>query len=196
MRYHWLFSISLLLFILFASGCAQGTGELRPPEIHYGEDLCAECNMIISDPRFAAAYAHEISTGRYEQFAFDDIGNMLLHASKHPEYKIAGWYVHDYQTEEWIDATHAHYVVSDAIATPMGYGIAAFASEQNAQTLAAETGGELFTWDALRARAQKAPVPMHQHSPDHASPEHGEEPIGEHTRAQVESQHGQHNNTK
>ena len=50
-----LFILPILLFLLAA--CAQGATELNPPEIRYGEDVCADCNMIISDPRFASAYA-------------------------------------------------------------------------------------------------------------------------------------------
>jgi copper chaperone NosL len=156
--WRWLFLAAALL-----AGCAQGIAELQPPEIHYGQDLCAECNMIISDPRFAAAYAHEISPGRYEQLAFDDVGNMLHHASKHPEHQIAGWYVHDYRTEEWLDATAAYYVVGGAIQTPMGYGIAACADQQEAQKMAAEIGGEVLTWETLHDREWTA---SHQHSSD------------------------------
>lgn len=162
--WRWLF-----LLILFVSACAQGTAEIRPPDIRYGEDVCAECNMIISDPRFAAAYAIEISAGRYQQLAFDDIGDMLLYATKHPEQKIVGSYVHDYQTEEWLDAADAHFVISSAIATPMGHGIAAFATEENAQAFALETRGEMLTWDALQARGQNASLHLHKHSDSHPS---------------------------
>ncbi len=53
--------LKVLLFLalaLLAAGCAQGTAEIKPPEIRYGEDVCVECKMIISDPRFAAAYTY------------------------------------------------------------------------------------------------------------------------------------------
>ena len=185
--WRWLF-----LLILFVSACAQGTAEIRPPDIRYGEDVCAECNMIISDPRFAAAYARgrnpraavrargDIQSrvrareamqnnAQLQQLAFDDIGDMLLYATKHPEQKIVGSYVHDYQTEEWLDAADAHFVISSAIATPMGHGIAAFATEENAQAFALETRGEMLTWDALQARGQNASLHLHKHSDSHPS---------------------------
>lgn len=141
----------LLLALLLMAGCAQGSAEVAPPEIRYGEDLCAHCNMIISDPRFAAGYAHELSPGRYESLAFDDIGDMLAMAEANPDHAIVAWYVHDYTSEEWIDATTAHYVVSEQISTPMGFGMVAHADEQAAVAQAAETQGEVLTWEELQA---------------------------------------------
>jgi copper chaperone NosL len=153
----------LLLALLLLPGCAQGTAEISPPDIRYGEDVCAECNMIISDPRYAAAYAHEISAGRYEQLAFDDIGDMLVHAAKHPEHKVVGWYVHDYKSEEWLEAPSAHFVVSSEIVTPMGHGFAASATEEDAQALALETAGEVLTWEMLQALELDSSMHAHSH---------------------------------
>ncbi len=87
-----------LVLVLILGGCAQGSPEITPPEIHYGEDVCVECDMIISDIRFAAGYAYEIEAGRYQSLAFDDIGDMLAHADKHPEHDVVAWYVHDFNS--------------------------------------------------------------------------------------------------
>ena len=145
--------IFILLFSLTVfTACGGGKGKIGPADIHYGEDLCAECNMIISDPRFASSYSKQVGDGEYETLAFDEIGNMLLYASKHPEDKVVGWFVHDYETEEWIDATAAFFVVSEQIKTPMNYGIVACAEKAAAEKLANELAGELLTWDELRLR--------------------------------------------
>jgi len=53
-----------LLVILTLSGlllgaCGGRQGALQPPEIYYGQDTCARCGMLISDPRFAAALLTE-----------------------------------------------------------------------------------------------------------------------------------------
>lgn len=140
------------LVILILTACAQGQTEIAPPEIRYGEDVCAECDMIISDPRFAAGYAHEISPGRYLSVAFDDLGDMLSHAAKHPEHKVVAWYVHDYATEEWLDATTAFYVFSHSIQSPMASGTAAHASRAAAKAMAAEVNGVVMDWAGLRDR--------------------------------------------
>ncbi|NJN84192.1 MAG: hypothetical protein HC802_19220 [Caldilineaceae bacterium] len=149
-----------LLFSLIASltvglalaACAPGQTEAAPPEIRYGETICAECNMIISDPRYAAGLAHEIEPGRYESIAFDDIGDMLNHVKKNPDRQVVAWYAHDFDSEEWIDATQASFVVSPQIKSPMASGTAAFADRAGAERLAAEVSGEMLTWDELRAR--------------------------------------------
>src|SRR5262245_12850464 len=108
------FSRRRMLALLLATpallaGCAQGVTQAAPPEIRYGQDLCAECGMIIGDPRLAAGLAHEVESGRYESLAFDDIGELLAYVAKHPELQIVGWYVHDYVSEEWLEAALAYY---------------------------------------------------------------------------------------
>lgn len=155
-------SLWLLVGVLLG-GCARGQIEIAPPEIHYGEDVCAACNMIISDPRFAAGYAVELKPGRYDSLAFDDIGDMLTHQEAAADAKIVAWYVHDYTSEEWLDATAAYFVVSAAIMTPMGHGVAAFAAQQAAQEMAAAHDGELFTWPELLAHTMESAGAMHQH---------------------------------
>lgn len=142
----------IIALTLFLAACAQGQSEAQPPEIRYGETICAQCNMIISDQRFAAGYAYEISSGRYESIAFDDIGEMLKSAAAHPDRIVASWFVHDYDSKEWMDATQAHFMVSDNLTTPMGDGIAAFADRAAAEGLAAEFTGEVLDWQTLVAR--------------------------------------------
>lgn len=145
--------IALLLLLLLA-GCARGQRQPQPPEIHYGQDICVECNMIISDARFAAGYAYEISPGSFESLAFDDIGDMLVHSLKHPEHKIAVWYVNDYTTKTWLDASQAYFVVSPNLHTPMGFGIAAHNTAEAAQAQAAGLNGAVLTWEELLAQYQ------------------------------------------
>lgn len=144
--------LGLLLLLVLAWGCAEGSTTIVPPEIRYGEDLCAECNMVISDPRFAAGYVYEVSEGRYQSLAFDDIGDLLVHMDKHPAHKIVAWYVHDYQSAEWLDATTAYYVVGEQIRSPMNHGIAAHATEAAATAMAANLAGEMMDWATLLQR--------------------------------------------
>lgn len=200
--------LRLLLFLalaLLAAGCAQGTAEIKPPEIRYGEDVCAECKMIISDPRFAAAYTYEVSPGRYENALFDDIGDMLIYADKHPEHTVVAWWVHDYDSKEWLDGQQAVYVFSHNLQTPMAQGTAAFASLEAAQRLAGELQGEVFDWNGLleRSRAGKLAVEAgaamlpgsgdgaaaeHGHASDHASPTSAA-PASREAEAEVDGYH-------
>ena len=145
-----MYLIGLALIAVLAS-CAQGVAVPAPPEIRYGEDVCVGCNMIISDERFASAYAREIETGRFESLPFDDIGGMVGYAKKHPDHNIVRWWVHDFNTKEWVDATTAFYAASDTLQTPMGFGVAAFAQQADAEKLAQEMNGQVLDWEQMRA---------------------------------------------
>lgn len=158
-----LFVLLLSLMSVVLSACSQGEAMPNPPEIRYGEDLCAECNMIISEPRYAAGYAYEISAGRYESRAFDDIGDLLAYHAKHPEQKVVAWYVHDYATEAWLDATIAYYVVSDQSHSPMGHGITAHATRAAANQFGQERAALVLAWHELQAQASD----MGQHASHH-----------------------------
>lgn len=139
-----------LLSLLLIAACQAGSGAPTPPEIHYGEDICANCGMIINDARFATAYAYAESEGRFASLAFDDIGDMIVHIQKHPEHKRLATWVHDFASEAWIDADAAFFVLSDQIKTPMNHGVAAFADKAAADKMAEEIGGKVLDWDHTR----------------------------------------------
>lgn len=141
---------ALLTVLLTLAGCTASPSAPSAPTIHYGEDMCSDCGMIINEPRFAAAYAAQQGEGSYETFIFDDIGDMLRHIQQNLTLIGVGWWVHDYNSEEWIDAPTAFYVVGEGIKTPMNHGIVAFAEEDAANTFAAEVGGKVLDWDKVR----------------------------------------------
>lgn len=155
-RLCWLFPI--VLFILAA--CGDGLATPEPAKIRFGETICAECGMIISQPKYAGSFAYSESEGRFKSLPFDDIGDMIEHMRKHPELIPVGVWVHDYNSEEWIDAETAYFVESSSIRSPMGHGIAAFADEAAAKQLAAEMDGQVLDWDHLRIEMAMA---EHQH---------------------------------
>ena len=151
--------IALLLAACLLAACTAkpaGPG----PEIHFGEDMCSDCGMIINEPRFAASYAAKEGEGAFQTFIFDDIGDMLHHMQQNLTLMGVGWWVHDYDSQEWIDATTAYYVTSDQIKTPMNHGIAAFGTQAAAEKLASTMGGKVFNWDKIRIEHALA---GHQH---------------------------------
>jgi copper chaperone NosL len=141
-----------LLLTLLAGACAPQASQPSAPEIHYGEDMCSDCGMIINDPRFAAAYAANEGEGAYQTYIFDDIGDMLHHMQENLTLVGEGWWVHDYHSEEWIDATKAYFVVSEGIKSPMNHGLAAFATQAAAEEFAGPLGGQVFDWDKVRVQ--------------------------------------------
>lgn len=141
-------TILFAFLILLLSACGGASVDPNtPPEIVYGEDVCDQCGMIISDERFAAALVVEKAANDFEYLLFDDAGEMFAFvAADKGQTKIASWYVHDYNSREWLDAQVAWFVLAESLQTPMGFGVAACAHEPEAQSLAQEWGGEVLTF--------------------------------------------------
>lgn len=136
-----------------AAGAALLPGERPrsgPPALRYGAEQCAYCGMIISDARFASAWRE---AGGREQH-FDDIGCMVNASRRRAPGAGTEWWVHDYSSQSWIAASSATYASSEAIKTPMAYGIAAFTRAEDAASLARSPGSAL-TWDETLKRVER-----------------------------------------
>ncbi len=133
----------LLVGTVAVSLACSGPSKLEPPEILYGEDLCARCGMIVSEERFAAAALVRDDVGLVPRL-YDDIGCMIA-AELGPTAKR---WVHEFRTLAWIDAEQASYARPEGLVTPMLSGLAAFSS---AEAAAAAAGGESATIQDLQA---------------------------------------------
>lgn len=156
---------TILLACCLALAACGDEPTLDPPEVRWGQDVCSECGMILSDDRYAAAVV-AIQDGERREYLYDDLGEMLTHP---PEAKgtVKQW-ARDNQTRQWIDASTAHYVRSRRLHTPMGYGVVAFTNLRDAEALRDETLGELLTLNDLS---------------DTDTPGHGDTPIDQHNYA-------------
>lgn len=139
----YLLLVNLILAGLLLAACSSGPDLETPPDIRYGEDSCDRCLMIINEARYAAAYM----TDDGETRRFDDIGGMVAYTQEVTE-DVAVFWVHDFDTEEWLKGEAAFYVTSDQ-ATPMGFGIVAFADQERAEAWAAEMDGVVMTFSGL-----------------------------------------------
>jgi copper chaperone NosL len=122
----------LLLFSILFVACSADVDTSVAPEIRHGEDVCERCGMIISDDRYSAAYWTTDGDARL----FDDIGGMLDYYQEHGE-AVGSFWVHDFASRAFIAAETSYLVLSD-MQTPMGFGIAACATEAAAHALAAD----------------------------------------------------------
>jgi hypothetical protein len=123
-----LLSGGLLLAPLSACG-QKGNWPEGMAEIKWDRDTCVRCNMVISDPRFAA----EMRGGEKDvAFKFDDIGCLVFwlrdKAAQHPwmaEPATRMWVADssDMSGKTWLDARRAHYLGGRL--SPMGYNFAA-----------------------------------------------------------------------
>ena len=142
-KQHLLAGLVFLLLVISACGGDAG-GEPGSPTIHYGEDICTFCGMIITEERYAAGY---ITADRAER-TFDDLGDMVQYHLDNPEEVIA-FFVHDHESGEWIRGESAHYALSGDLPTPMLSGLAAFPSAEKAAAFAVEFEGDVLTFNEL-----------------------------------------------
>lgn len=130
-------------------GDAKPTGD---PVIRYGKENCARCHMVISDRHFAAAWREPNGT----EYHFDDIGCMVFHRTEKQPAASSRFWVQDYETEVWLDGERATYVVSDAIRSPMSYGVAASTTPESAQRLVSSVAqAKISGWDTLAGSLTK-----------------------------------------
>ncbi len=145
MKRRMLYLAPAILLLAFLVSCSSSVDKNRPPQIRYGEDPCDECYMLINEERFAAAYITEDGTVR----RFDDIGCMVTYLKKHPE-TVATFWVVDYQTHMWVNATTATFVKAKDLKSPMGYGLIAVGNEAVAREIAGQHNGTVFSFKALQ----------------------------------------------
>jgi len=141
--------LAFILLIIFSllTACGGDTNAAPvPPQIHYGEDVCEFCGMIVSEERFAGGY----TTSDGQQHIFDDIGDMVQ-AYLQNGGNIAAAFVHDYNDHTWIKAETAYYVQNKDFPTPMLSGIAAFTKQEQANAFANEQGGNVFNFEEMLA---------------------------------------------
>jgi copper chaperone NosL len=121
---------------------------IAPPEIRYGEDMCAECGMIVSDDRFAAALIRDGASGR-EALVFDDIGCLLVRSDTSEDAVVLAKFIRDSEGGGWLDMAEAFYVRGSGIETPMAFDIAAFSSPGAALARQEQSGGSFFDFTGL-----------------------------------------------
>lgn len=139
---------ALLLIALVAlvlGGCEPG-----PIEIRYGEDECAACRMRITDRRFASQLV--LRTGK--AYPFDAI-ECLIGFSERGE--LAEDAVHSRWVADFahpgslIDVRTARWLRTEAVRSPMGLGVLAFADAEDLARARATHGGHEVTWSDLPA---------------------------------------------
>ncbi len=134
-----------LAILISAVLAACSTKPPRPIDID-ASDMCSRCRMAISQNRYAA----ELLDHDGNAFKFDDIGCMRRYTLDHRlDPKAQTYFVMDYQTQHWLDATQAAYVRSDAIPSPMSGQLVAFHDKPSAEAFARGVHGQVLDFEAL-----------------------------------------------
>lgn len=102
--------------------------------------------MAISEKRYAAEAIGADGT----VFKFDNAGCMVRFIlERNLRSKIGAWYIADYETRGWIDASKAAYVRSPQIPSPMASGLAAFGASSNPTQFASAHHGKTIAFEDL-----------------------------------------------
>lgn len=130
-------AVVLLSITLLVSACgAQPDG---PPEIVVDRTACSHCTMLISEPRYAAAYQAPGADAR----VFDDIACLLAASRAEAAGGLRFWF-HDGNDGRWIDGDAAVFVTSPEFRTPMGGGTIAYRDRAGAEAAARRYGGKVI----------------------------------------------------
>ncbi|MGW8121548.1 nitrous oxide reductase accessory protein NosL [Roseivirga echinicomitans] len=134
----------LLLLTVFVFSC-----EVKPQEIAYGADGCHFCKMTIVDTRHAA----QLVTEKGKAFKYDAIECMVNDLAEWDEVPVKFFLVVDYSNPKTLMNAHeAHYLISEAIPSPMGENLSAFSSAQMRDEFLESKGGKAFNWESLKAQ--------------------------------------------
>jgi copper chaperone NosL len=160
--------LGLVAAFLVPAGCEDD----GPPTVRYGQEGCAHCRMIVNDDRFAAA----LVTPAGDALKFDEVCCLVDYLAANPNAAKAEW-VRGYRSGQWHDPRQALFVHGPRLQTPMGSGLAAVPTREQADALAAELNGRVLRYDELpaflkdqqAAAAKAAPGGpcCHEHADDH-----------------------------
>ena len=131
--------------MIFFTSCSCNT-DLQP--IITGKDNCSFCKMTVSDSRFGA----ELITKKGKLYKFDDVHCIIswIRANNAISSQAAGYYLTDFGNKhQLMKAGEAVLLKSDALKTPMGGNIAAFASPSDLSAAMKEFGGTSTHWDDI-----------------------------------------------
>jgi copper chaperone NosL len=133
------FALMCLLF----NACSQ-----EPAPFAWGEDTCHFCKMVLMQKGFAAQRIN----AKGKVYKFDAVECLLGDLQARPFQEGEAVLVSDRSLPEasLFNAHGAFYLKSPAVASPMGAGLAAFASRDSVLAFQTRIGGTLLEWDGLQ----------------------------------------------
>jgi copper chaperone NosL len=157
----------LMLAGLVAMAGCSGEAPDGPPALRLGDTVCDECNMIISDERFATATIVEGPRGP-EPRLFDDFNCQVGYELANADLEIVARWSHDHGSAEWMRTESATFVMSPNLRTPMASRSAAFASREDAERARAELTGDVMDFEiAWKRLALSGPCCPSDEGQDH-----------------------------
>ncbi len=129
--------------------------EVKPGTMTYGTDVCAFCQMTLVDKQHAAQFVTE--KGKvYRYDAIECMMNDLASAEAENKPPVKFYMVADYANPgELIEASKAHFLITQGIPSPMGGFLSAFAERADLEEILEEHGGETLSWTQLQKKYEQ-----------------------------------------
>ncbi len=137
--------LALGLAALATASCSSGA--LEPQPLALDAVNCARCGMMISDARHAA---QAVAPGQDPRF-YDDRGCLAEDAPELPA--GARLFVEHDAGSGWIDVHDAFFAVTSDARTPMGHGLTAFRSSEEAAR--ADRNGRALSWNDVLVEVRR-----------------------------------------
>jgi copper chaperone NosL len=140
--------------VRFASACGLlllgvlAACSIQPQPVHLGSEECGHCRMVISELQFAS----QALTTKGKAYKFDAVECLAswVRTGDVQEADLHSLWVSDFaEPGEWVRAADATFLHAPALRSPMGQGLAAFASADVARDHVRELGGHLMSWDEV-----------------------------------------------
>lgn len=144
----WVSGLTLLTLLITLTGC-----EPTPQPIHTGSDTCDHCRMMITDNEFAS----QALNNQGKAFKFDSVECMAAFHQTHEQRDNLHslWVPNFLQPDQWIAADQAMYLHSETLRSPMGLFLSAYATPEEARQMQQEYGGNLLSYEEVRALVQR-----------------------------------------
>jgi copper chaperone NosL len=124
----------------------------QPRAIALGVEECAQCRMMITDPRFGAEVITR--TGRVQ--AFDAIECAAAYVAVADAGSVRSIWVSDFEHPgRLLNAVEATFIAGATVGSPMGRSLLALGHATDRAALAARFGGRVSAWRALVDAARK-----------------------------------------
>ena len=159
----------LIFALALFTGCEKQSVD-APPNIRIGDSVCDECNMIISDERWATATIVEGPRGP-EPRLFDDFNCQVNYEVENPDLVVLGRWSHTHDSQQWLRTEDASFLMSLNLRTPMASNVAAFGSMSEANAAQAELAGDVMSFDVAWKRLGFAGACCHSDTSDHGKDE-------------------------
>jgi copper chaperone NosL len=138
--------ISTILVLAFQ---LLACGDRGPAEIHYGQDQCDHCKMTIADKKFGS----ELVTVKGKVYKFDSIECLAAYhvTAGLGAGEIHSMWVTDFsQPGSFLNVERAAIIASERQKSPMGIGLVAVATPEQAIRLIEVVGGKIISWEQVR----------------------------------------------